>query len=718
LARKVERSIYDLIDLSLEGLEQVKKAVESNMFDKAAKLLKEYYLFRRSPKLFLDDSEKQRLVNYSKENFIEDIKEVITVSEEVSKNTFVFRFPWDMEKTNKPFTFKNKILWHHIPFEDEEWAFMLNRHRYWISLGQAYAVTGNEEYAKTFCNQLESFIDSNPVDGKWASITWRSIEAGIRCENWIKAFQYFKYSAYFTEQLLVKMLLCLYEHSKYLMSRYDNFRHISNWGVLENHGLFEASVFLSEFKESRAWREESLRRLKTCAELQVLKDGVHWEQSPMYHNEVLHCFMDVIILGEKNNIFIDKAIKDAARNMAYADLYMAKPNHHQPMLSDSDDTDIRDMLTEAAIIFNDEILKFGAYKSIDFNSLWLFGAEGINKFQEIQCRAPEVLSVPMESSGNYVMRSSFDEDAKYLLFDCGSIGGGHGHCDILHFDIHAYGRDLISDTGRYTYVEGEPLREYFKSCKAHNTTIVDDTDFIKCKGSWGYEKVANALGKLWISKESFDYAEGSHDGYLDLEDPVYSKRRILFVKPYYWLIIDSFQCKKEHSFSQYFHFTPGEVVLDSNRQCYTNFRAGGNVKIVPLKRYDVEARLQNGYYSKEYNHIEDNKVLCYKTAQRGFTSLINVVYPYKAGEDNNIIMESIQVYDNLNNAVEKNIAEGIKIKLPYNAEEHVIFIRHSCGIADNNGTFQSIYTLDSTKVSGEIVLIKKSSSTKKVIVAK
>lgn len=718
MAEKVERSIYDLIDLSTDGLEQVKKAVSSNRLDRAAKLLKEYYLFRRSPKLFYDDIEKQQLVNYSKENFTEDIEEAIRVSEEISKNTFVYRFPWDMEKTNKAFTFKNKIVWHHIPFGDEEWAFMLNRHRYWITLGQAYAVTANEEYARTFCRQLESFIDSNPLEGKWSSITWRSIEAGIRCENWIKVFQYFKYSPHFTEELLIKMLLCLYDHCRYLMSRFDNFRHISNWGVLENHGLFEASVFLSEFKESKLWREESLRRLKSCAELQVLNDGIHWEQSPMYHNEVLHCFMDVIILGEKNNIIIDEAIKDAAKNMAYADLYMAKPNHHQPLQGDSDDTDVRDMLTEAAIIFKDSTLKFGAYKNIDFNSLWLFGMEGINNFNQIPCTAPEKLSTAMESSGNYIMRSSWEEDAKYLLFDCGSIGGGHGHSDVLHFDIHAYGRDLICDTGRYSYVEGEPLREYFRSCKAHNTTIVDDLDFIKCKGSWGYEKVANAQGRLWISKDSFDYVEGSHDGYLDLEDPVYPLRRILFVKPYYWLIIDSFQCKKEHSFSQYFHFPPGDVLLDNNKKCTTDFRSGGNVKVVPLRTSNVEANLQNGYYSKEYNHIEDNKVLRYKTVQRGFTSLINAIYPYKAGEDNNITMESIQVYDNLDSPVEKKIAEGIKIQLPYNKEEHIVFIRHSSGISCNSSNYQSIYTLEGIKVSGEIVIIKKSNGKNEVIVVK
>jgi hypothetical protein len=717
LVEKVKRSIYDLMDLSIAGLENLKKAFEKDRLDQASKLLKEYYLSRTSPKMFFEDNEKQKLVNYSKENFIGEIKEVIKVAEEVSSNTFVFRFPWDMEKTNKPITFKDEIIWHHIPYKDEEWAFMLNRHRYWIALGQAYAITVDEKYAKTFCSQLNSFIDNNPLDGEWSSITWRSIEAGIRCENWIKAFQYFKHSPYFTEELLIKMLLCLYDHCKFIMSRFDDFRHISNWGVLENHGLFEVAVFLSAFKESEQWIEESLRRLKLCAELQVLNDGVHWEQSPMYHNEVLHCFMDVIILSDKNNIVISKSIKDAAKRLAYANLYMKKPNHHQPLMGDSDDTDVRDMLTEAAIIFNDGILKFGAYKNIDFNSLWLFGSEGVNKFDKLVCQKPDKLSIGMEDSGNYIMRTSFDEDGKYARFDCGSLGGGHGHCDMLHFDLYAYGRDLLCDAGRYTYIEGDPLREYFKCCRAHNTTIVDDKEFIKCKGSWAYEKVANARGKLWISNENFDYAEGSHDGYLNLTDPVYTSRKILFVKPYYWIIIDSFNCKEEHSFSQRFHFAPGEVILQ-DKECFTDYKEGGNVRIIPLRTDNLEANIQNGFYSKEYNYFEANKAVCYKTVQRGFTTLINLIYPYNSDEANNITMNNIEVYDNLGNVVNREIAEALKIKLPFNNEEHVIFIRHNSGVARGTGIYQSMYTLDDIKVSSEVVLIKKNLNNKEIIVVK
>jgi len=57
LACEIKRSIYNLIDLSCEGLEEVKKAVEENNIKKADRLLKEYYLNRSHPILFFKDSE-------------------------------------------------------------------------------------------------------------------------------------------------------------------------------------------------------------------------------------------------------------------------------------------------------------------------------------------------------------------------------------------------------------------------------------------------------------------------------------------------------------------------------------------------------------------------------------------------------------------------------------------------------------------------------------
>lgn len=91
--------------------------------------------------LYLDTKDIEYISNYCIDNFKNEVLETIKVANDVSNNTFKFEWKWDMERTFIPYTFTKDIIWDKTPNNDEEWIFMLNRHRYWITLGQAYALT-------------------------------------------------------------------------------------------------------------------------------------------------------------------------------------------------------------------------------------------------------------------------------------------------------------------------------------------------------------------------------------------------------------------------------------------------------------------------------------------------------------------------------------------------------------------------------------------------
>ena len=88
-------------------------------------------------------------------------------------------------------TFDGDIDWCHIPDQDVEWAYMLNRHRYWVALGQAYAMTGDEKYAECLASAWR--LDRSE------SGTWRTYDGYVDMAsdrgrstrvNWIKALRY------------------------------------------------------------------------------------------------------------------------------------------------------------------------------------------------------------------------------------------------------------------------------------------------------------------------------------------------------------------------------------------------------------------------------------------------------------------------------------------------------------------------------------------------
>ncbi|MGH0052548.1 MAG: heparinase II/III family protein, partial [Sphaerochaetaceae bacterium] len=221
---------------------------------------------------------------------------IIVAADQVVAQSFLFDQRWDMEQTSQPVVFPNRIDWLYQPADDNEWVYAFNRMRFWIALGQAYALTGNEQYAQTFASQLCDWVTNIKRSDSTCAKAWRSIEAGLRMEYWTKAMQYFKESPAVTEEVLEIFISSIAEHAEFLYSVWDSYHLMSNWGVLENHGLFLAALALPKSEISENYYRESLRRLALEIEIQVYDDGVHWEQSSMYHNEVLHCFLDVVLL--------------------------------------------------------------------------------------------------------------------------------------------------------------------------------------------------------------------------------------------------------------------------------------------------------------------------------------------------------------------------------------------------------------------------------------
>lgn len=639
--------------------------------------------------LYLDTKYIEDISRYCIDNYTDEVAETIRIANDVSNNTFKFEWKWDMERTFVPYTFNEDIIWDKTPNNDEEWVFMLNRHRYWITLGQAYILTKDEKYTKTFIRQLTHWIKNVRLVKEAEKTTWRTIEAGIRGENWIKAYSYFYNSEYIDKEITKIFIESLKEHGKYLYNNYVDASKLSNWGVLESHGLLVIGLFLNDEELSEKYIQESLRRLEEQIELQVMKDGMHWEQSPMYLNEVLHCYLDAINICKRNNIEISNTILEKTKKLAYANLYMKKPNNKQICQSDSDDTDLRDVLTKAAYLFEDGTLKFGAYEEIDFESIWSLGYDSIKKYKCIRVKYPEYTSYGFEDSGNYYMRSGWSENDNYMYFHCGTLGSGHGHADLLHISIFANGEDYLIDPGRYTYIEGSEEREYLKSCKAHNTTIVDDEEFTKINGSWSYNSVATPIKHPFISKDSYDYLEGSHLGYIS--KGIFTNRAVIYIKPNIWVLVDRFYGEGTHKYNQIFQFTKDIELKNKKTICKGNNGVLTLHHINTLDRY-IEKRI----VSYHYNQMELQDKLITTLKGDGFTSIITVINSSK--EESDISIEKIPVKNCNGRVLEDYEAEAIKI-----IDKKHTYILTIC----HNEIFKGkkLLSVDGYHIYGKVVLI-------------
>ena len=692
-------AIFEKLDFNKPQLEIVKKLHVSGNEQQALKALLE--LYQKKENLYLKVSETD--AKYINSTYPKEVTKTLKTANDVLNQYFLFRDDWDMEKTNIPYQFKNEIDWKAMPNGDEEWCYMLNRHKYWIDLGKAYLLTGNEKYAKGFVKQVTHWIANNPLDDSLKNYSWRRIEAGIRCENWIKSFEYVKKSKSITPAFLSKFLESLYQQGVYINSAFSGFSQTSNWGVLEYQGLFNLSLFLDDFKIAPQWQTDAIDKLTTCINLQILEDGTQWEQSPMYHNEVFHCYMNVNLLSQQKGIKLPEVLVQKTKEMAYANVKWQKPNYHQPLLGDSDDTDLRGLLTLAASIFNDPVLKSRAFNTLDYETLFITGMENNKIYENIPSKFPDFLSAYQQSSGDFYMRSSWEADASYTSFHLKKLGCGHGHDNLLHFTIFANGRDYLIDGGRFSYVDNE-WREFFKNNKSHNTLGVDDLTNSIYKDSWLNTFEARSQGVYTKITTDFDYAEAENTAYKRLADPVFIKRRMLYLKPDVWLVFDSFSANGNHAYAQYFNF-PNKNIQIENEGLTTTY-ADSNLRIQPIKASEI--KLSDAWWSSEYNLKEETKRAEIFKQSEGFTSFITLLYfPDKT----NLKYEKTPVYDRADVLLKDADVEAVNLYI--DDKTYTLLVVHN-----SPAPAAHFFKVNGQIVNGEVVLIEKSENQNSIHIIK
>lgn len=590
-------------------------------------MTKQEFFARGNEYFFFDDP--AAVAAYCRTCWPEDSAHIIRVADEVCRNYFLFDLEHDLERTWEPVTFDpdGEVDWEYVPGNDPEFTFQFNRHRFFICLGQAYWLTGDEIYVKHFLRLLKSWLTGVKRTPETEKTTWRILEAGIRGEFWVKAIRYFKDSPLLDDETVDAFYQCLVDHAEFIISMHSPYRYMSNWGVLENHGLFEIGIAMPDAARRQRYTQIALEHLEAEAKMQIMDDGVQWEQSPMYHNEVLHCYEDVLILASRNEIAVPDAILEAVHKMACADLAWKKPDHRQFLMGDSDDMDIRDYISVAAYLFKDPILKYGGFPRLDYESVWDLGIESAAVYEAMETQEPDFLSMALSDSGNYYLRESWEEDANLLHFHCGTLGAGHGHSDKLHIDLVIGGEDVLTDAGRCTYVVEEG-RFAFKDPPAHNTITVDGKFFTVCKDSWECSKLSQPVKGQYKFTEKYAFVQGGHLGYMDMERGVFVNRKIVHIKPDLYVVMDGMYTGDAHDYQQYWNFSErGSVVLEQADPAVQMARFAGEKAQARFFFLSpgVKAHRYQGRIARHYNRYEMRPGIRIEREGTGFTSLLTVI---------------------------------------------------------------------------------------------
>ena len=450
---------------------------------------------------------------------------------------------------------------------DKKIIWELNRHQYFVTLGQAYWLTHDERYARVFTSHLEQWMDANPpkLGVNWAS----SLEVAFRSMSWLWGLYFFKSSPSLTTETFTRVAKFLYLSARHLERYLSTYFSPNTHLTGEALGLFYLGTLLPEFKEAGRWQELGSRILIEQLPVHVQKDGVYFEQSSYYHRYTTDFYIHFLLLSRLNNLTLPKQVEDSLILLLDHLLYITRPDGTTPLVGDDDGgrlamldvrarNDFRGTLAVGAVMFDRADYKFVA-DGVAEELLWLTGVDGLSRFDALVPAPPAKTSVAFPNGGYFVMRDGWTADSNYLLFDCGPHGAlncGHAHADALSIDVAANGQTVLTDPGTYTYTGSKELRDWFRSSHAHNTVTVDGESSSAPNGPFSWKTVAQCSLEQWITDERFDFVTGAHDGFMRLQDPVTVKRDILFLKGDYWIIRDTVVAAQEHRVDVRFQFDP------------------------------------------------------------------------------------------------------------------------------------------------------------------
>lgn len=413
-------------------------------------------------------------------------------------------------------------------------------------------------------------------------------------------------------------------------------------GITAMSYLASASVaLLGELEEAGRWFENTVPLLINILPVWGNEDGGFSQGTYYYHAGDNKTFVDIF----RDNGIIDVGKKPWYSNEYLFPLYMYPKNSYGAF-------------GDYSYIKSTDNMKYilGRYASVygSAESLWAAEAEGNSgEFYDL-CEGgfalrgmllaknkKELDSVPpvnyekaklFKDVGMAAMHSDLiDENRISMYFKSGPFGSyNHSHADQNTFVIEAFGERLAIDSGYYAYgTDWENL--YVRQTYAHNGITFGDG----CYGQTINNIKAKGNIEEFITTENFDILSGDATG--AYSGPSHMKRKIIYVRPGSYIIID--ELKGNTQFQFWLNGMKGSIRnLTNNSVSLVNGVAQLDCKVLyPEVKSDVSYSFTLPDKTEverpaKYKNSPTQERVCFKTEKVSSTRMVTLINVHKTDE--------------------------------------------------------------------------------------
>ena len=515
----------------------------------------------------------------------------------------------------EPADYGPEMDWAWDPRGDIEWVAAVYRFYWARELVSAYQATRDEKYAAAFVDltrdwirkhPLEQHTKTHPVYTNWRGFAWLDIQTGIRATNLCGAFPTMVNAAAFTPEFLGVFLASLYDHQVKTEKLPMNAVH--NKAIFEQRGFVAVAYTFPEFRDAPRWLTLALDRSRENLLAQTTPDGVQREWSGGYHFGVLHDAVEIMRRAGERGVAAPADYRERVRKMYEYIFAMAAPDLTFPMFNDAGRAvdlgadrkswPLYPTLKEAGDFLGDP--KYAALADLDRSHL------------------PTQKSYAFAEAGMYALRSGWDPESVYLALHCSPPAiSGHDQPDNGTFELWAYGRWLMPDTGYFTYGHDTAARDWHRQTSVHQTLTLD-----------GKNAEMKGRPRLWRSEEHADVLVVENESYPNL----LHRRTLWFVDRAFFVLLDEAIGQAPGAVDLHFQLAPGPVSVNAAGHWAATQFEDANVLVWQEPSAPVSLEEEEGWFAWAYGKRTPRRALRFRHERQAPAAFITVIVPYR-GKD-------------------------------------------------------------------------------------
>jgi hypothetical protein len=407
-----------------------------------------------------------------------------------------------------------------IPHSDIKFLWEPARFGWAFTLGRAYHLTQDNQYAEAFWKYFESFTQNNPANlgPHWMN----GQEVAIRLMSLVWADHVFESAPATSAERQAALHRSIFHHASRIpptlvYARSQNNNHL----VTEAAALYTAGLFFKNLK----WQKLGWKWLNWSFQNQISGYGEYIQHSTNYHRVMLQTALWINFI--KQDFFSVKTSQAIERSAHWLFSLLDNASGLTPNLGANDGAlifplssaafeDYRPTVQAAARAFLRTSLHSGTW---DEMSLW-FGLKATDHVADSSVYLTE--NPRGQNSWAYLRASRFKSRLS--------------HIDQLNLDLWWRGINITQDTGTYLYNAEPPWDNPLATTRVHNTVTVDGHDQMTRAGRFLVLDWVNAYSKNVIEADEkiSSRVRAYHRGYHNIKH----ERTITVYQNERWVVED------------------------------------------------------------------------------------------------------------------------------------------------------------------------------------